>query len=572
MIYIDPPYNTGDKSWKYNNRFVDRNDSYRHSKWLEMMERRLRLAKILLKPTGVLIVTIDEHEVFQLGVLLEDLFPASVQQMITIVTNPRGIPQKGFVRVEEYAIFNLPTYSEGTKAGKVIEGIVDPQPVKFLQDEDIPHGAPGWTQLIQSSDDRFPSHAPGMCYPIQVEAVGETFRILGTGKSMEERTADGEVALSDQDSWLPPEYENGDHLCFWPVGKDGSLRRWALSPETLLELRDKGQAYVSFNPKTGEGSGKYLSEGVRTRVEQGKLQPVDRRDDGSNIYRGEIVKQPVRVWYRKSHNGGNYGTSVLRALLGPGHGFNNSKSIYATADSLRTIVSDKPDAVVVDFFAGSGTTLHSVALLNAMDGGKRQCILVTNNEISFKDAKRLGRDGHFPGDDEYEKSGIFEAVTKPRVQAAISGRGPDGKLRGSYLKNYLPAHDYADGFEENVAFFRLDYLNRDLIQLGRRYTQIAPLLWMAAGSVGKWESWDGESPWSAPDTSSYAVLFDESKAAKFAQHVSDPRHQITHVWIASYSSKIVNDMRGLFPDTVVVTQLYDDYLRCLRRLTRETNP
>ena len=72
-IYVDPPYNTGDKSWKYNNRFVDENDSYRHSKWLSFMEKRLRLAKPLLKPDGVLVVTIDEHEVHHLGVLLRDV-------------------------------------------------------------------------------------------------------------------------------------------------------------------------------------------------------------------------------------------------------------------------------------------------------------------------------------------------------------------------------------------------------------------------------------------------------------------------------------------------------------------
>ena len=80
-IYIDPPYNTGDKSWKYNNRFVDENDSYRHSKWLSFMEKRLRLAKPLLKPDGVLVVTIDEHEVHHLGVLLEQLFPDARRQL-----------------------------------------------------------------------------------------------------------------------------------------------------------------------------------------------------------------------------------------------------------------------------------------------------------------------------------------------------------------------------------------------------------------------------------------------------------------------------------------------------------
>src|ERR1043165_7276991 len=75
-IYIDPPYNTGARDWKYNNRYVDSQDGWRHSKWLSMMEKRLRLAGKLLKPSGVLVCMIDEHEVHPLALLLEELFPA----------------------------------------------------------------------------------------------------------------------------------------------------------------------------------------------------------------------------------------------------------------------------------------------------------------------------------------------------------------------------------------------------------------------------------------------------------------------------------------------------------------
>lgn len=91
-IYIDPPYNTGARDWKYNNRFVDSNDQWRHSKWLAMMERRLRLAKRLLKPDGVLVVMIDEHELHHLGMLLEreGLFPDYARHVVSIVINARG--------------------------------------------------------------------------------------------------------------------------------------------------------------------------------------------------------------------------------------------------------------------------------------------------------------------------------------------------------------------------------------------------------------------------------------------------------------------------------------------------
>ena len=90
-IYIDPPYNTGAKDWKYNNDYVDGEDNYRHSKWLAMMERRLFVAKELLNPAdSVLIVTIDEKEYLRLGLLLEQVFPEARIQMITTVINPKG--------------------------------------------------------------------------------------------------------------------------------------------------------------------------------------------------------------------------------------------------------------------------------------------------------------------------------------------------------------------------------------------------------------------------------------------------------------------------------------------------
>lgn len=104
-IYIDPPYNSGNKDWKYNNDYVDRVDQYRHSKWLAFMQRRLKLARRLLTPGGILIVTIDEHEVHHLGVLLEQVFPDFHRQMVTIVNNPKGVTQGYLSRVEEYALF-----------------------------------------------------------------------------------------------------------------------------------------------------------------------------------------------------------------------------------------------------------------------------------------------------------------------------------------------------------------------------------------------------------------------------------------------------------------------------------
>ena len=107
-IYIDPPYNTEATDWQYNNDYVDNNDRYRHSKWLSFMEKRLRLSKRLLKTDGVLIVTIDEHEVSHLGVLLEEVFPDYLRYLVTIVINPKGTAKVNFGRTGEYAYFIVP--------------------------------------------------------------------------------------------------------------------------------------------------------------------------------------------------------------------------------------------------------------------------------------------------------------------------------------------------------------------------------------------------------------------------------------------------------------------------------
>ena len=106
-IYIDPPYNTGARDWKYNNDYVDSDDAYRHSKWLAMMERRLKLAKRLLNPErSMLIVTIDEKEYLRLGLLLQQVFEASRVQMVSITISPRGANRLSeFSRIDEYAFF-----------------------------------------------------------------------------------------------------------------------------------------------------------------------------------------------------------------------------------------------------------------------------------------------------------------------------------------------------------------------------------------------------------------------------------------------------------------------------------
>lgn len=144
-----------------------------------------------------------------------------------------------------------------------------------------------------------------------------------------------------------------------------------------------------------------------------------------------------------------HGTLLLSQLL-PQRRFPYAKSLYAVEDVLRFYLARSPDAVVVDFFAGSGTTVHAVMRLNRQDGGRRQCIGVTNNEVAPDEAKRLRGQGWRPGDAEWERSGICEYITKPRLRAGAKGRRV-GEAKAGY--------DVADTY---AVLFNLD-ASRDFL-------------------------------------------------------------------------------------------------------------
>ena len=117
-------------------------------------------------------------------------------------------------------------------------------------------------------------------------------------------------------------------------------------------------------------------------------------------------------------------------------------------------MKDKPDALIMDFFCGSGTTAHAVMRLNRQDGGHRQCIAVTNNEVSAEEHRALREAGLRPGYPNWEKWGICEYITKPRIQAAITGKTLDGaEIEGDY--KFTDEFPMAYGFEENAEFFTL---------------------------------------------------------------------------------------------------------------------
>jgi adenine-specific DNA-methyltransferase len=197
--------------------------------------------------------------------------------------------------------------------------------------------------------------------------------------------------------------------------------------------------------------------------------------------------------------------------------------------------------------------------MNEADDGRRRCVLVTNNEVEERAAQQLRKEGVLPGDLEWEKHGVFEQAARPRCEAVITGYRPDGTLVPG---KHLNGRPFAEGFEESVEFYKLDYLDPDEVDLGLQFEAILPALWMAAGGVGNWEEPDGQD-YSMPEGSTYGVLFKESRFRRFGEALEE-RPDVTHVWLVTDSEEAYAEMRSALPARLTVSMLYRDYLRNFR--------
>ena len=539
-IYIDPPYNTGAKDWKYNNDYVDGNDAYRHSKWLSFMQRRLQLAKKLLNPTdSVLIVTIDEKEYLHLGCLLEEMFPEARMQMITTVISAKGVVRTGQLsRVEEY-IFILEW--GGSCVCSSIYNMLDDE-VKKESDRSIE-----WLGFRRRAPQAKRNSRPNQFYPIYVNNVDGKIASIG----------DVVQHGIDRNSIFVPD----GCTALWPLSKDGDERLWSLVPEQARLNFEKGYLKVNnWNSANKSGTVYYLPSGTIKDIENGKATIVGYNTDGSveAKYHSEGTTPPKRVWNMKTHNAETYGTNILNAIIGKR--FDYPKSLYAVHDVIRFFVANKPNAIIVDFFSGSGTTLHAVNLLNAEDGGHRRCIMVTNNEVSADEAKMLKDKGYQPGDAEWEKLGIAHYVTWPRTVCSIKGQDVNGKpLKGDYLGSEPPMH-MADGFKANAAFFKLGFLDPTAVSLGMRFSEMLPTLWLKTGAKGKCPELTEEQ---VPDMmilpeNQFAVLINENTFADFAEKLAE-HPEIQTVFLATdYEVNYQSMVKNLNVENAY--QLYRDYL------------
>lgn len=539
-IYIDPPYNTGAKDWKYNNDYVDGSDAYRHSKWLSFMQRRLKLAKKLLNPKdSVLIVTIDEKEYLHLGCLLEEMFPEANMQMVSSVINPAGVSRGGqFARTDEYIFF-------------LTFGTCAPSPLCLSEDwrGKIKGGYKDklrWNGLQRSGTATLRSDRPNMFYPIFITNDGT--KIVEVGNS---------IPLNvDRTAIQAP----AGQIAIWPIFPDGREGRWRLGRDTLIELIEKH--YVHIGKIQGDRAAiTYLAQGEQAKVENGDFPVVGYNPDGSIIvdesgYEARFL--PGTQWWITSHDATQKGTKMLNDIIG--RRFTFPKSVYATHDAVQFFVANKPNALIVDFFAGSGTTMHAVNLLNAEDGGHRRCIMVTNNEVSADEAKMLKDKGYQPGNEEWEKLGIANYVTWPRTVCSIEGHDVNGNpLKGDYLGSEPPLH-MADGFKANAAFFKLGFLDPTAVSLGMRFSEMLPTLWLKAGAKGKCPELSSEQ---IPDMlilpeNKFAVLINENAFASFAEKLAEHPEVQTVFLATDYEVNYQSMVKNL--NVTEAYQLYRDYL------------
>ncbi|MEI2827642.1 MAG: site-specific DNA-methyltransferase, partial [Dermatophilaceae bacterium] len=279
-------------------------------------------------------VTIDEKEYLRLGLLLEQTYPEARIQMVTIVTNPNGVARGAeLARVEEYAFF---CFFGRSAPSPLYDNFLDQGRAK-------PNRKVRWEWLLRGGSNSRRVDRPNLFYPIYIDEKNR--RIVEVGESLP----------IDSDPTADPERPGLRTL--WPIRASGSHANWRTSPDYLRDLLSAGHARLgAFDKASGRWSVLYLGKAQIRRIDAGEIEVVGRAADGSVLLEASELgptSTPKTVWNRPQHSAGEYGSRMIRAML-PSREFPFPKSLYAVEDALKTIAKDKPDAVILDFFAGSG--------------------------------------------------------------------------------------------------------------------------------------------------------------------------------------------------------------------------
>lgn len=519
VIYIDPPYNTGSADWQYNDRYVDKTDEFYHSKWLSFMERRLLHARRLLKESGVIFVSISDHEQAHLKILMEQVFGASnfVDTIVVEMSTTSGPKvtnaQQGTIvkNVEFVHIFRKSAAFDRVAHTPLLDNV-------GTWDQDY--------NLWMNDDGTITDFADEISADEKVRADIESYGLVDEdNRFLGPRAMDKLLALSDAANRFVLEnldrIARRDNLPAAFRDMDAPVRGW-------IEVQADHRTYRLTRLRSGTLNQIYaLSRNYRMSDDY-------RPRFGRTVIRGDLWKGFYQDMGTVSREGGV--------------AFANGKKPIRLMQQLIKWANNAPDIVVLDFFAGSGSTAHAVMQMNAADGGGRQSITVTNNELGKSTKRTLKRAGHLPGDPEWEAEGVFEKVTRPRIETVVTGRKSDGS-------------PYSPGFEENVAFYRLTYEDENQVALHRRFEAIAPLLWLKSGAAGGVVH-RSEKPWALPDDAVYGVLFDVAAARDFGRAIAARETELRHVFVVADAESAYQAALSYLPASIrfSTTRLYADYL------------
>lgn len=404
VIYIDPPYNTGNKDFVYNDQFIDKENSYRHSKWLSFMERRLLLAKVLLSDRGVIFIQIDDNEQANLSLLCNEIFGEwnAIGPIIQNKLNAKNDTVNIQKNHEFILCFRKVIRYKDNNSTRILPNIV----VKAFSEKEVYKDGQRFYYLNDSITTR------------------------GDGGTLNARPNLGySFYYNPQTSDLIP-------LADYDVEKAKTSNDESLIYSSEQQLISKG--YIFIRPPKVRGKLGCWTWDINKAKRDKELLVVIKTKNRYNVVKrtfvnaSDVVKRDDHYYYEKVNFSNsksilefstNDGTTELRNVLGNNVNFNNPKNVELIKYLLLS--STKDDSLVLDFFAGSGTTLHATMELNKEDGGHRQCILVTNNENK-----------------------ICEEVTYPRNKKVIEGYD-------------TPKGEHVEGLHDNnLRYFKMDSVSR----------------------------------------------------------------------------------------------------------------
>lgn len=369
VIYADPPYNTGNKSWRYNNDYIEKEDEFRHSKWLSYMNKRVRLAKNLLSDSGILIFAIDDYEAHTLRLLLDEIMGEDNRLgTVAVVHNPRGRnDDRFFASQHEYMLVYA---KDKDKAELGNFELTEEERGRYKKSDGI--SSYSETSFMRTGNNSNRHERPKLFYPIFYNPKTQKLSLKKAKSSVE----------------------------LLPINEAREEKTWRWGTQTFEKLCD-----TDLFVKTVKGKYRVFKKRRLT---------------------DEAGKKPKSIWYNPRYDASTYGIMVLQDIFGRGNHFNYPKSLLLMEDILE--ITAKPNSLVLDFFAGSGTTGHAVLNLNERDGGSRRFVLCTNNE-----------------------NNICEEVTYERIKRVVKGYK---NRRGNPV----------DGVPGNLGYYKTDLVNIEKLQ------------------------------------------------------------------------------------------------------------